>query len=393
MPANRSFFPGLIRAFRIAAALASAWCVLPGDVHAGEPTLAAAPSPAPASVLPPSSTPAPSIATTPTPASNPFTLIDRSISQDQGGWHVDYRLRHKGKDPLVVSPQQIQAKIEGWVSNSRVASHAVPRYSTIVVSGATGLSATTEVIPSVDECARCKERVVLQVWNGDESRNPPDPIAKAVVRPVEVEKLPTLNLPPGGTLRVRLHFWHQHFLYGDYDPLLGRRAVELTLGDAVVKDMMPLDVEQYRALPKFAWPSPPDDRRDTRQFVSAPDSLHLESHVPGNQYYRYPERPIRYGTRMRLRYWYLIASGTEGECRARISQYKDTPTAWKVLTEGAREQPLTTVGRWVAVEKIFRTEAEATTLALEFKISGGDIGEMWIDDVSLEPLDNGPSGP
>jgi hypothetical protein len=48
---------------------------------------------------------------------------------------------------------------------------------------------------------------------------------------------------------------------------------------------------------------------------------------------------------MRLRFWYLIAPGTEGECRARLGQYKDTPTTWKVLTEGTHEQYLTTVGR------------------------------------------------
>ena len=132
---------------------------------------------------------------------------------------------------------------------------------------------------------------------------------------------------------------------------------------------------------------PPEDRRDTRHYVSAPDSLHLEAHIPGNQYYRFPERPVRYGTKMRLRFWYLIAAGTEGECRARVAQYKDTPTAWKVLTDGAHEEVLTTVGRWVKVERVFRTETEATTLALDFRISGGaEVGEMWIDDVSLEPV-------
>ena len=95
-------------------------------------------------------------------------------------------------------------------------------------------------------------------------------------------------------------------------------------------------------MPKAGWPAPPEDRRDTRLFVSGPDSLHLEAHIPGNQYYRFPERPVRYGTKMRLRFWYLIASGTEGECRARIAQYKDTPTAWKVLSDGAAAEVVET---------------------------------------------------
>ena len=46
-----------------------------------------------------------------------------------------------------------------------------------------------------------------------------------------------------------------------------------------------------------------------------------------------------------------------------------------------------TVGRWTKVERIIQTESEATTLTLEFKIVGEtDVGEMWIDDVSLEPV-------
>ena len=147
-------------------------------------------------------------------------------------------------------------------------------------------------------------------------------------------------------------------------------------------------------MPRYTWPAPPDDRRDTRYFVSAPDSLHLEAHVPGNQYYRFPERPVRYGTRMKLSYWYLIAQGTEGECRARVAQYKDTPSAWKVLADGGHEECLNTVGRWVKVEHVFRTENDATTLALDFRITGAEVGEMWIDDVRLDPVAGpAPTGP
>ena len=97
---------------------------------------------------------------------------------------------------------------------------------------------------------------------------------------------------------------------------------------------------------------------------------------------------------MRLRYWYFIAAGTEGECRARVAQYKDTPTAWKVLSDGGHEEPLNAVGRWVKVERVFRTEPDATTLALDFRISSPcEVGEMWIDDVTLEPVQEALGGP
>ena len=196
-----------------------------------------------------------------------------------------------------------------------------------------------------------------------------------------------LSLAPGGLVHVRLRLEHHHILYGDYDPLLANREVELNLGGATIRDLVPLDSEQYLAQPKYAWPEPPEERRDTRHAISGPDSLHLEAHVPGHHYYRFPDRPVRYGTKMRLRFWYLVAAGTEGEGRARIAQYKDTPTSWRLLNASGFERCLKTVGRWTKVEHIFTTDAEATTVALDFRIAGdADIGEMWIDDVSLEPV-------
>ena len=330
----------------------------------------------------------------PRPVPNaPLVIVERSIVQDQGSWQLDYRLRHDGATGLVVTPAEVAAKVEGWVSNSRVPSHAVPRLSSLALSGsAAGLAATTDVIASADEVQRCRERLVLQVWMGDDHEPPavPPPSSKPgadVSASAASEKVASLVLAPGAIVRVRLRLEHQHFLFGDYDPLLGQRALEVRLGPAVFRDVAPSDREQYLAQPKYAWPQPPEERRDTRHFVTGPDSLHLEAHIPGNQYYRFPERPVRYGTKMRLRFFYLIAAGTEGDCCARIAQYKDTPTAWKVLTDGAHEQKLETVGRWIKVERVFRTEADATTLALDFRIGGGsDVGEMWIDDVTLEPV-------
>ena len=35
-----------------------------------------------------------------------LTLIERSVIQDQGGWQVDYRLRHDGPTGMVVTPDR-----------------------------------------------------------------------------------------------------------------------------------------------------------------------------------------------------------------------------------------------------------------------------------------------
>src|SRR4051794_21194980 len=64
-----------------------------------------------------------------------LTVVERSVSQDQGSWQVDYRLRHNGTSGIIVTPAEVSARIEGWVSNSRVSGHAAPRLSSMLVSG------------------------------------------------------------------------------------------------------------------------------------------------------------------------------------------------------------------------------------------------------------------
>ena len=310
----------------------------------------------------------------PSSGSCTLTLVRRSIAQDQGAWILDYQMRHMGPSGVILSPSDISARLEGWVSNSRVPSHTIPRFARVTVNGSSTSSATGDVIASSDELQRCRERVIISAWADD-------------APPREGDTPGLISLAPLGKLHVRLRIEHQHVLFGDYDPLLGIQNIELSLGSGILTDQVSLDHEHYLAQPKCVWPEPPKDRRDTAQFISAPDSLHLEAHIPGHMYYRYPERPVRYATRMRLRFWYLIAAGTEGECRVRLAQYKDTPTSWRPLSNGAFDQPLETIGRWTKVERIVQTDSEATTVALDFRIIGDTaVGEMWIDDLSLEPL-------
>ena len=295
--------------------------------------------------------------------------------QDQGAWVVDYRLRHTGAAGVVIAPDEIAVKVESWVSNSRVASHAVPRPSSLAISHGPEFTAIGDVIAAADEAHRCREKLIVRVWGEDQcpcragscgrasdkvkakdagrangKDKQKEKSAGAAHEPVPGPAGPTAGLPmslaPGGIVHVRLRLEHQHVLFGDYDPLLGVRAVEITLAGATVRDRVPLDREQYLAQPRFSWPEPPEERRDTRHSVTGPDSLHLEAHVPGHHYYRYPDRPVRYSTPMRLRFSYLIAAGTEGECRVRVAQYKDTPTSWRMLNDAGFEKCLKTVGRW-----------------------------------------------
>lgn len=323
------------------------------------------------------------------PDAGRLTVVERVLAQDQGDWQVDYAFRLDAPAPVTLTPSDVSARVEGWLSNSRVAAHATPRRSAATLEGSAGPAAIADIITAADEDRRCREKVAIRLETGPMSDGPARP------RGADPAPLAPITVAPGGLLRVRLRFEHQHALYGDYDPLLGRRELELRLGATTFRDVLPLDREQYLAQPKDAWSEPAEDRKDTRMFVSGPDSLHLRADVPGNEYYRFPERKVRYATRMKLRFSYLIAPGTEGYLRARVAQYRESPDVWKSLPDGASEQTFKTIGRWVKVERVIRTESEATTLALDFRVvtPNAEIGEVWIDDVSLEPLEAAPGGP
>lgn len=311
---------------------------------------------------------------------NRVTLVRRSWRPDGGAWIVDYQIRNETTAGLVVVPSEIEVKSEGWVANSRIAGHAAPRRVVVTVKPGEKATADGEVIAAADDAGRCRERLSLAVWSDDLAPEPSARSADAAVAPI--------SLAPGATGLVRLRFAHQHVIHGDYDPLLGERTVAVRVGQETFHDVVPLDREPGPAHPTTAWPEPPDDRRDPGRFVTGPDSLHLEAHVPGRQYYRFADRPVRHGARMRLSFWYLIAHGTVGECRVRMAQYKDTPTSRRVIPEGGFERELKAVGRWTKVETLVRMEPEANIAALDFRISSdANIGEMWIDDVALEPVE------
>ncbi len=329
----------------------------------------------------------------------PFRLTKRVVTQDQGAWVIDYWVRANANHGIILLPEEISLSVEGWVSNSRVKSHAAPRWSALSTGAGPELHAIADVIPAADEATRCRERLAVAIWS-----NPrlPTPLPIGAISAGDLDASlthhTTLSAPlstgPNGEIRVRIRLDHQHILQGEYDPLLGVREIAIRLGPTTLHDVVPLDREQYLALPKGQWPEPPEERKDTRQARSGPDSLHIEAHIPGRQFYRYPARPVRHGTRMVLRFWYLIAEGTEGECRVRLAQIKDTPISYRVLTAGVIDEQLRKVGRWTKVERVVTMEEEATKVTLEFKILGeAEVGEMWIDDVSLEPLGASAGGP
>ncbi len=340
------------------------------------------------------------------PVSRRWTVVSRTYFQDQGDWQVQYDLRHDSSESVTLYPHDIAIGMRGWVSNSNVAVHGNPKLIVAKIDASTGSNILYDIVPSRDDILHCRERMVVRLWVGD-ALDPPHAIEPhipsiSVTWWTKSEPFTMLRIPAKELLHIRIRFGHEHFLFGPYNPLLGKRDMRIRLGSDVITDILPLDQEQYAAYPREQWKNIPEDRLDTMHFVSKPDSLYLEAHVPGNLSYRFAEIPVRYSTKMRLSFWYLVAPDTRGDFKLQLSQYKDSPHGWEILHAGMIEKVYYTIdrtckpvdrrknvaGRWMYVEHILRTEAQATSAALTFRISNSpdSIGEVWVDDVVFEPI-------
>jgi hypothetical protein len=128
------------------------------------------------------------------------------------------------------------------------------------------------------------------------------------------------------------------------------------------------------------------DRRDKSVFHSAPDSLRLNAVLDEFDSYRFPDRKVNGGARYRLRFSYLTAIGSVGRCTVRVLQYADTSTTWHFLDTAMIERALPVVGRWENVVIDFKSQPEATSAAIIFRVNSPcEVGECWIDNVSLCP--------
>ncbi len=188
--------------------------------------------------------------------------------QDQGDHRLAFSLRNDSEYGMIIVPTDIVARAEGWVSNSRAfPAHSTAKFCSLVVSGASGTSATTDVISSADDAQRCRVRMVVYLWPQG-NPTPTDILGTKVQNkaPVPVRQ-EMLSVPPEGIVCVGIRLEHQHFLYGDYDPLVGWYRIQLRLGEDLAYEGNVELTEQYKAQAKYTWPAPPEERRDTRHCI------------------------------------------------------------------------------------------------------------------------------
>jgi hypothetical protein len=304
-----------------------------------------------------------------------IVLVDRQVSQSGSRWLIRYRLDYHGNSALELTASDVAIDYDAVVSNSRCKAHTTPRRSHAQFACSEGSSTRTSVIADSNDRVRCAERVTIAIHPGSD---PPEPNAP------DRDVLP-IRLETGQTLWLSLILEHEHFLYGAYDSLLGVRELQFRLGPCLVIDSISLDEDQGQVSPIGKMSVLPRERLDQRQYYSAPDSLYITTLEPGYQYFRFDDLPVRYGTELTLTFWYLIATGTDGKCYARVTEYQDAPGEWYRL-DGGMDEVLVCEGRWTRFQHTFRTCDSATTVVIDFRIVDATAGEMWIDDVRFTPL-------
>lgn len=307
--------------------------------------------------------------------SSSWTIVNRQINQIDAVWQIDYELKNNTGSIVKIAPSSIKLELKGDVSNSNVPHHGIPHKYVISLTGPDNQSDTVVwEDPEQKEIYKCREKIRFSY---DTDKDKLD----------LYETKPVIEIEPGSSLFVRLKISHDHIVYGDYHPLLGTRKLEVNLG-LFFKEVLPLTEC------KSVWPKQvnvmsmvSEDRKDESVVAHGYFSIHLNAGVPGDQYYRIAETPIKYDTKVRIKFKYLIARGSLGEFSTRIAQYQDTPTAWHVIEEGRKEYILKTIGRWTKFDEIITIRSDATTMAIDFRMnSDEEVGEVWVDGVSIETL-------
>ena len=196
----------------------------------------------------------------PYPGSGPgrLTVVERVLTARSGGLANRLLLEARRLEaPGRWSQADFNARVEGWLSNSRVAVHATPRRSECVIAGQSSPMAAFDVISAPEEVAqRCRERAVLASLGGQGVRLGPAQGGRPRAfenrhrrarrdasrsAPARAPALPLWRLrPPARPSRARASPGRR-----DHDP----------------RQLLPLDREQYLAQPKETWPEPPEDHK------------------------------------------------------------------------------------------------------------------------------------
>ena len=294
----------------------------------------------------------------------------REVRQDKGTWVVSYKLRSPFGEEAFVRRSDVVMTLAGTASNSAVPGDGVCREFRIIASDA-------EKSPGnfgrhaihLDESDARSCRMAIRVEMGDKDA--------AVIS-------------PGRDLDLRIFFEHNHFVYGIWEPILGNWSLGVDMGEFQFRDRLKLDMAE-RARPDLAI-NVGEGSRDETYSKSAVNSVYFASHDPCKNNVSVNNIPVRYGTKLRFSFRYLVAVGTEGEPCVELRQETDVGNMWKRIYDADMTIVLTTVGKWHEYSGIINVDGSGSLLDVRFRLASSDVGEVWISDLQLKEVGFSASG-
>ena len=297
--------------------------------------------------------------TTALTANNPFAIEKIDISQEHSSVIISFSVTYHGQSTLILKPEKIEVTYEAEVANSRLPNHAF-------------------CLTTRSKFFLSEKGVAPLIHHFNQNKNECREIISGRINLAAVQ--------PNEKFQITFTIEHDHFLY-NIDPLLGGRKFQIKISDWEISGEAVFDSPDEKLKIKPVTLSYiPKGHLDERYSFSNKPSLYLAADIPGCQCFRFGDIPTTYDAKFKVSFYYLIALGTEGECRARVMEYQDRPGLWKKIDDGGFDELLEFKIGWQKFEKEFQTTKDTTTMALDFRIAGAEIGEMWISDIKFEPV-------
>jgi len=138
----------------------------------------------------------------------------------------------------------------------------------------------------------------------------------------------------------------------------------------------------YSPIKKILLSPVPEERLDSRHFLSPPNALYLSNETPGFNSFHFKDVIVKGGQQITIGFNYRQqGSGL----RARLSQYHDTPHNWKKLEIFDKSLPANK--GWTKFEEKARLHQETTSIALDFRLTKNSSSQVWIDEIEITQQD------
>ena len=391
-----------------------------------------------------------------------YSILRQDITQQGGTWEVTLTVKCNKLIPKNQEESEEQSREKSLnltlrdidfeysannLSNSTIKEHSHPpnkELSCPKFNLGEQKSSSIPVISSPDKSKQCEEKIEVEVLVLDinnlaiqKMRKEKSIIPKFVPlkrgEPLTLTPTNKADSSPNADLihelnlenvfKVKVRISHEHDVYGPIDPLLGERTMTATIGPGRIYDIFFLDreVSPLIIIPKLELTKTLDGKeedlfsnfKDTHYYHSAPDSIHLAADERGMWQLRFSDIPVRYGTKVKLVFWYAIAKPSEGVYMTSITEYNDSKSSGQVIEDAGFQEILWTddpkidipqeaskeeadeitkraflsqpkQGQWHRFEKEITLTRRTTTIAVQVAAYSSYNGKAWVNDLNKE---------